>query len=336
LFARLREDGFLPVRSSNLQEAQQRLDAVIAEVAARSKDNLAPAIDRVWEDGVAAIRADLREWLRRASEDESGYVPWSFELSFGLEHRPERRQADPQSTPGAVGLLLLLAADDPKETEWRAVRPIPGKLFLVGDPKQSIYRFRRAEVALYEEVKERLRHVGTEVLHLTTSFRSPPSIQSFVNLAFAPAMAAVKDGGQATYIPLEPSRPEIISRPTLVALPVPKPYGDFGKIVNRCIDESLPEAVGAFIAWLVKESGWTVEESRGTVPIRPHHVAILGTKLVDVASQGGQQQGSAGVGHRTTGGGKRLLQQIHGPLLARSPLTAAVAQAGSPGPTSAR
>jgi ATP-dependent helicase/nuclease subunit B len=104
LFARLREDGFLPVRPSNLPQAQQRLDAVIAEVAARYKDDLAPAIDRVWEDGVAAIRADLREWLRRASEDDSGYVPWRFELSFGLEHPPERRQVDPQSTPGAVGL----------------------------------------------------------------------------------------------------------------------------------------------------------------------------------------------------------------------------------------
>ena len=104
LFAHLREDGFLPVRPSNLQQAQQRLDAVIAEVAARYKDDLAPAVDRVWEDGVAAIRADLREWLRRASEDETGYVPWRFELSFGLEHRPERRQADPQSISGAVGL----------------------------------------------------------------------------------------------------------------------------------------------------------------------------------------------------------------------------------------
>jgi ATP-dependent helicase/nuclease subunit B len=104
LFARLREDGFLPVRPSNLHQAQQRLDVVIAEVAARYRDDLAPAVDRVWEDGVAAIRADLREWLRRASEDESGYVPWRFEMSFGLEHRPERHQADPRSIPSAVGL----------------------------------------------------------------------------------------------------------------------------------------------------------------------------------------------------------------------------------------
>src|SRR4029077_16621949 len=39
--------------------------------------------------------------------------------------------------------------------------------------------------------------------------------------------------------------------------------------------ESFPEAAGAFIAWLVKESGWTVEEDGAAVPIRPRHVAIL-------------------------------------------------------------
>ncbi len=104
LLAHLREKHLLPVRPSNLDQAWQKLDTVIAEVAARYRDDLAPAIDRVWEDGVAAIRADLREWLRRASEDDSGYVPWHFELSFGLEHRPERRETDPQSVPGAVDL----------------------------------------------------------------------------------------------------------------------------------------------------------------------------------------------------------------------------------------
>jgi ATP-dependent helicase/nuclease subunit A len=174
---------------------------------------------------------------------------------------------------------LLLAAGDPNETDWRLVRPIPGKLFLVGDPKQSIYRFRRADVDLYEDVKERLSKVGAKVLHLTTSFRSPPSIQSFVNLAFGPAMAAGPDGEHADYVPLEPARLEVVGRPTIVALPVPKPYGDFGKIVNWRIDESFPETVGAFIAWLVNESGWTVEESGHSVPIRPRHVAILSRRF---------------------------------------------------------
>jgi ATP-dependent helicase/DNAse subunit B len=104
LFAQLREERLLPVRPNNLDRAWRRLDAAMAEVAARYRDDLAPAIERVWEDGVAAIRADLREWLRRASEDDSGYVPRHFELSFGLEHRPERRETDPQSAPDAVEL----------------------------------------------------------------------------------------------------------------------------------------------------------------------------------------------------------------------------------------
>ncbi|HWG06060.1 MAG TPA: UvrD-helicase domain-containing protein, partial [Beijerinckiaceae bacterium] len=177
--------------------------------------------------------------------------------------------------PLQAEILLLLAADDPHETDWRAVRPIPGKLFLVGDPKQSIYRFRRADVALYEDVKERLLRTGAELLHLTTSFRAPPSIQSFVNHVFATAMAAGTEGSHATYVPLKPSRSEIVGQPTVIALPVPNPYGDFGNIVNSRIDESFSEAVGAFVAWLVNESGWTVREQGRAVPIRPRHIAIL-------------------------------------------------------------
>jgi ATP-dependent helicase/nuclease subunit B len=104
LFARLQLENLLPVRPGNLDRARHLLEEVVTEVAARYEDDLAPAIDRVWENGVAAIRADLREWLRRASEDDSGYVPRHFELSFGLAHRFERRQADPRSVADAVEL----------------------------------------------------------------------------------------------------------------------------------------------------------------------------------------------------------------------------------------
>jgi CRISPR/Cas system-associated exonuclease Cas4 (RecB family) len=104
LFERLRARKLLPVRPRYLEQAREVLDAVIVEVAARYCDDLAPAIDRIWEDGIAAIRADLREWLRRASEDGSGYVPWHFEMSFGLGDGHVRRTADPQSVPGAVEL----------------------------------------------------------------------------------------------------------------------------------------------------------------------------------------------------------------------------------------
>jgi ATP-dependent helicase/nuclease subunit A len=117
--------------------------------------------------------------------------------------------------------------------------------------------------------------VGAELLYLTTSFRSPPSIQSFVNGVFAPAMAAASAASQAAYVPLQPSRPEVAGQPTIVALPVPKPYGDYGSIVDFRINESFPDAVGAFIAWLLNKSAWMVEEEGGAVAIRPRHIAIL-------------------------------------------------------------
>src|SRR5262249_53325311 len=145
----------------------------------------------------------------------------------------------------------------------------------VGDPKQSIYRFRRADVAIYEHVKNRLLADGAEPLFLNTSFRSLPSLQSFVNAAFAPVMGPSSDGSQASYVPLEPWRPETAERPTIVALPVPRPYSDRGQIANWRIDESLPDAVGAFVGWLTNDSGWTVEEHGKPVAIAPRHVCIL-------------------------------------------------------------
>jgi hypothetical protein len=76
----------------------------VSEIAARYHDELAPAIERVWLDGIAAISADLREWLRRASLDSSGFVPRHFELSFGLGTRTLERAADPRSVAEAVPL----------------------------------------------------------------------------------------------------------------------------------------------------------------------------------------------------------------------------------------
>jgi hypothetical protein len=67
----------------------------------------------------------------------------------------------------------------------------------------------------------------------------------------------------------------VSGRPAIVALPAPRPYGDFGKVADWRINESLPGAVGAFVDWLINESGWTVEEAGQQTAIRPRHIAIL-------------------------------------------------------------
>jgi ATP-dependent exoDNAse (exonuclease V) beta subunit len=75
--------------------------------------------------------------------------------------------------PIQAELLLLLSAGNSDESNWLNVSPIPGKLFLVGDPKQSVYRFRRADLAIYQQVKRMLLSRGAELLYHNTSFRSP-------------------------------------------------------------------------------------------------------------------------------------------------------------------
>ncbi|MEY4512406.1 MAG: hypothetical protein RLZZ450_4528 [Pseudomonadota bacterium] len=171
-------------------------------------------------------------------------------------------------------LLLLLSADDPAERDpWRA-RPIPGKLFVVGDPKQSIYRFRRADVALYERIKDHLVSLGARVLELSTSFRSLPAIQALVNAAFGPLMAGDRDKGQARYVPLSPFRAPRDNQPAVVALPAPNPYGRRG-ITKRAVNGSLPDAVAAWVEWLVNQSGYVVAESGRDVPVKARHVCLL-------------------------------------------------------------
>ena len=101
LLTDLKRAGLLPLTDQNLVDALARMEKILAEVAERYRDELAPAIDRVWEDGIASIRADLREWMRRAAAQTDGWCPDRFELSFGLS---ERAQADPASRREPIAL----------------------------------------------------------------------------------------------------------------------------------------------------------------------------------------------------------------------------------------
>ena len=97
-----------------------------------------------------------------------------------------------QDTDPLQAEIMLLLASDPApaaegaegvEADWRTATPRPGALFVVGDPKQSIYRFRRADIQLYDFVKRRFGTFGA-VLELTTNFRSRPPVGDLVSGVF--------------------------------------------------------------------------------------------------------------------------------------------------------
>jgi ATP-dependent exoDNAse (exonuclease V) beta subunit len=161
----------------------------------------------------------------------------------------------------------------------------PGRLFIVGDPKQAIYRFRGTDVGTYWRVRDDLKERGARTLQLTTSYRSVPPIQHFVNAAFERHMIENRATLQAGYVPLANWRDDDPSQPSVVALPVPKPYGrrSFGglKASAKAVEGSLPDAIAAFISWLTEEDrGWTVSERGGDgkekrVRLEPRHIAVL-------------------------------------------------------------
>ncbi len=134
------------------------------------------------------VRRDLGKRYRYVLIDEfQDTDPIQAELLFLLASEPEPRAGDagprPDDDRQPAGHERPQADDIPHPDDWRTVIPRPGALFVVGDPKQSIYRFRRADIAVYNQVRARFREFGA-VLRLITNFRSRQTVADLVNEVF--------------------------------------------------------------------------------------------------------------------------------------------------------
>ncbi len=93
-FRTLEQRGELPVTPGTVVGALAVLDGVIAAVSEAWREQLVPAIDRVWNDEVAGLARDLRAWLRSIAAGGTDWTPTYFEYAFGLAVDAER---DPRS-----------------------------------------------------------------------------------------------------------------------------------------------------------------------------------------------------------------------------------------------
>ncbi|WP_242333382.1 exodeoxyribonuclease V subunit beta [Anaeromyxobacter sp. SG66] len=96
--------------------------------------------------------------------------------------------------PLQAEVVLFLAEDGARAKAWDEVVVAPGRLTLVGDPKQSIYRFRRADVATYAAVRAIVERGPCEKVSLSANFRCLPGIVSFVNHRFDEILGTTEGG----------------------------------------------------------------------------------------------------------------------------------------------
>jgi ATP-dependent helicase/nuclease subunit A len=210
---------------------QQFREQADADLAAALRDELWPVVAKYQEtkERLGALDfADLLICARKLLQDEEArqYFQSRYERLFIDEFQ--------DTDPLQAEILTLLSRD---------------KLFLVGDPKQSIYRFRRADVELYRDICNGLLRDGADSVTLSESRRSVVPIQEFVNASFE-AMPG--------YIPLTKGRAPHPGQPAIIALPMPTPYG-VQNITKKAIDACAPATVAAFIEWLLARK-WRVSD----------------------------------------------------------------------------
>jgi len=180
-----------------------------------------------------------------------------FQNLFDLILVDEFQDTDPLQ----VEVVLLLSESKPEAERWNEARPQKGKLFIVGDPKQSIYRFRRADVHTYLQVKN-CSEKALSQKELAQNFRSAAPLMDFFNSFFDEHFNSNPEtGGAIHYIELKPAPgyskpPGEMSRPGVVGLEVKGI--DFE---NKPKAEQIRTAEAEHVSRLIRravEDGWLV------------------------------------------------------------------------------
>jgi ATP-dependent exoDNAse (exonuclease V) beta subunit len=154
--------------------------------------------------------------------------------------------------PIQCDLAALLASGDPEARgrRWDEIDVDPGRLFVVGDPKQSVYRFRRADIAAFLRARTAF---GTAPRHLTRNFRTTRPVIEFVNHVFRDLIVAEPES-QPEYVALVPDREASPTGPATVLLGV-DPHDDAPR-ANELREREAADVAAAITTALAE--GWSV------------------------------------------------------------------------------
>ena len=247
------------------RDGQAEQAAVMDRVIRCLLPRLARAVLEAADDRVRAGRLRFHDLLVLARR----LVRSAPDARAALQDRYRRLLLDEaqDTDPIQVELSVRIAGGhDAEAPAWEGVVVPPGSLFFVGDAKQSIYRFRRADIGTYLGARQALG----DVLSLTTNFRSSPAVLDWINTVFG-RLIVEEPGVQPKYTPLDvaPARAEAAGSVTT-----------FGAAATGTAEEIRTDEARDIASLIVSAltDGWTVGD-RGAGwaerPVRPDDVTIL-------------------------------------------------------------
>lgn len=253
------------------------------ELAARVRDELNETLRRCRSEALRdvlplIVRFVLEDAQERGREGTLTFDDLILRLRDLLRENPEavealRRQFEvllidefQDTDPLQVGIAWSFASD-PQSGHLEA-----GRLFLVGDPKQSVYRFRRADMAVYSSTRNRAQEAGAGLPALALNRRSRQVILDWVNAVFERLIGPGLDlEVQPQYQPIHSPRDEKLAGPGVALLGDEVP--DMNARDVRAIEAS---AIAAHCLAAVEE-GWQVVDpkDRTVRPPRLRDIAVL-------------------------------------------------------------
>ncbi len=249
----------------------------LKEDLARLRERMADAYLADW---VGLIGSEFRAVWRRARFERLALtfddLLWEAErisrvpaVSSDLSNRYDLVMVDEFQDTDAIqsAIIRRLVAS---LTEESLSQQEPGRLFLVGDPKQSIYRFRGADVEVYAEMREQLRRSGGQVLPISENFRCHPQILDYVNRVFSQRWPATPDSERPFMPPFTP-----------LTSVFPQDERKRVGVERLAVDEPLRvrrraegDAIAALIEQAIREQ-WPVRDVGGTRPIGYGDIALI-------------------------------------------------------------
>ena len=196
----------------------------LAAVAAEHYEACAAAFREIMGQLATAIvsvfSAELDELIQRFESFKRSAAVLDFDDLLHLTREVFRQQATVRAAaakrftrvlvdefqdtdPIQAEIIFLLTSDETTAERWNERRLVPGRLFMVGDPKQAIYRFRGADIATYRLVRAAIeRQFPGNLVRVAANFRSGDGILRHINQCFQTPLQDQESG----YVALEPTR----------------------------------------------------------------------------------------------------------------------------------